>query len=178
MKAQKGLTLIELMVTIAIAMILLAVGVPAYDSMMSNNRSVASTNRLVGALKVARSEAINRGTSVSLCPRSSVGSFTCGSASDWANGLLLFTDGRGVGGAGTYSSSSEDLLNEWGELESSPTITSTVAYVRYSPTGERDTINSSSAITIQLQFADCKGKQVRTLTIDNTGYVSVGRASC
>lgn len=59
-----GFTLIEMMVTIAIAAILLAIAVPSYQGIIINNRISAQTNDFVSGLALARSEAIKRGTSV------------------------------------------------------------------------------------------------------------------
>ena len=62
----RGITLLELLVTLAVASILLTVAVPNMQVLVQNNRTVSSTNELVSALNVARAEAIKRGESVSL----------------------------------------------------------------------------------------------------------------
>ncbi len=104
MKTQSGLTLVELMVTLAVAIVLLAVGVPTYRSMVANNAIVAQTNGLVSALNLARSEAVKRGGFVAVCPKASadVAETDCGGNGDWANGWHLFTDDTSgsSGGAG------------------------------------------------------------------------------
>ena len=61
-----GFSLIELMVTISVLVILLAIGVPSFSQLLSSNRASALTNDLQFALKFARGEAIKRGAPVSL----------------------------------------------------------------------------------------------------------------
>lgn len=66
MKQQHGFTLIELMVTLAVLTILLTVGVPNFQSFMLKNRISTASNTLIGALNLARSEAIKRGVDVKM----------------------------------------------------------------------------------------------------------------
>jgi type IV fimbrial biogenesis protein FimT len=62
----RGFTLVELMVTLSIAAVLLAVGVPPFSRLIANNRMATQTNELVGALNLARAEAVRRGQPVSI----------------------------------------------------------------------------------------------------------------
>ena len=57
-RSQTGLTLIEIMVTLAVVAVTLSIGVPSFQSMASSNRMSSAANSLIGALNVARSEAI------------------------------------------------------------------------------------------------------------------------
>jgi type IV fimbrial biogenesis protein FimT len=104
MKRHSGFTLIELMVTLIIVSVLLTVGLPSLKSFMQGNQLVASTNELVSALHVARSEAIKLNGSVSIC-ESSDGS-TCATTGSWKNGWIVFVDS--ATGAGV---SPGDLVN-------------------------------------------------------------------
>jgi type IV fimbrial biogenesis protein FimT len=86
-----GFTLIELMIVIALAAILLGLGVPGFQQLMANNRITSLTNDFVTALSFARSEAIKRGRQVSMC-KSNDGA-TCDSTLAWNDGWIVFTDG-------------------------------------------------------------------------------------
>ena len=50
MKNNRGFTLTELLVTVAVLIVLLVVGVPEYRSMTENNRQVAAINKMVGVI--------------------------------------------------------------------------------------------------------------------------------
>jgi type IV fimbrial biogenesis protein FimT len=80
-----GFTLVELMVTLFIASILLAVGVPSFNRMMITSRVTAQSNELVAALNFARSEAIKRNVSMTLCRAAAANSDGCTSPTtgDW-----------------------------------------------------------------------------------------------
>ena len=60
----KGFTLLELLVTVSIAAILLAVGVPSYVTFIDNNRVTSQANDLLYSFNMARSEATKRGAEV------------------------------------------------------------------------------------------------------------------
>lgn len=85
-----GFTLIELMVTIAIAAIVLTMGVPSFLSLIQNNRMITVTNDFVTDLNLARSEAIKRSSRVTLCK--SADGATCIQEGDWSQGWIVFTD--------------------------------------------------------------------------------------
>jgi type IV fimbrial biogenesis protein FimT len=63
-RRQRGLTLVELMVTLAVAIVLLAVGIPAFNTLTARDISATTVNGLVTALQQARAEAISRGRRV------------------------------------------------------------------------------------------------------------------
>ena len=55
MRAQsRGFTLVELLVTLAVAAILLALATPSFADLLRANRLAAANNALVTALNVAR----------------------------------------------------------------------------------------------------------------------------
>lgn len=92
MKRKSGFTLIELVITIAIAAILLVVGVPAMYEFIQNNRVAAETNELVTAMNLARSEALRRQAPVAVCPSDNAwDTAACSNAEDdWDKGWLVY----------------------------------------------------------------------------------------
>jgi len=88
---RRGITLVELMVTIAIAAILMAVAAPAMTSFLLQGRISAHVNDLVGAINLARSEAVKRGGGVTICRSSDQAS--CSTATTgWEVGWIVFAD--------------------------------------------------------------------------------------
>ncbi len=86
----KGFTLVELAVTLAVAVIVLAIALPGYQSFVDNQRIRATTHRLVAHLQLARSESVKSGRRVALCPSSN--GTTCAEGFDWTAGFILFRD--------------------------------------------------------------------------------------
>jgi type IV fimbrial biogenesis protein FimT len=86
-----GFSLIELMITLAIAAIVLAAGVPAFGDLVQDNRLVTQINELVTDLNLARSEAIKQAAPVTVCKRNNAGT-GCNNAGSWQNGWIVFLD--------------------------------------------------------------------------------------
>lgn len=86
-----GFTLIELMITISIAAILLALAVPSFSALLKNNRLTAQTNSFKGALQYARATALSQNTTIQVCPIGVVGSTACGTS--WAVGWMVTIPG-------------------------------------------------------------------------------------
>ena len=62
-----GFTLVELMVTIFVAAILMAIAVPSFKNISASSRLTTTANSLVGALHAARMEAVKRNADVQFC---------------------------------------------------------------------------------------------------------------
>lgn len=88
---QHGLTLLELMVTVAIVAILGALAVPSFKTMIQANRTRTVASELMGMLNLARSEAARRGQPVSVCP-SSNGSSCSTTGTGWDSGWIAFVN--------------------------------------------------------------------------------------
>ena len=91
MKNNRGFTLIELMVTLAVIIVLLVVGVPNLKSFMQSNRLTSSTNLLVISLNLARSEAVKRGTVIKTCVNNTAQN-DCNNVVNWEHGWITFID--------------------------------------------------------------------------------------
>ena len=94
MKKHSGFTLIELMITLIIIGVLLVVGVPSLKTFMQGNQLIASTNELISAFHVARSEAIKLNASVTICESTNGTSCTDPETAtgDWDDGWIVFVD--------------------------------------------------------------------------------------
>lgn len=67
-RSNRGFTLIELMVTLTVMAILMAVGVPSFRNFVAGQKVKTVSHDLMTALVIARSEAIKRNASVTLAP--------------------------------------------------------------------------------------------------------------
>lgn len=86
-----GFTLVELIVTLAVAAILLAIAVPSFQATIQTNRMAANVNEFIGALNLARSEAVKRGVPVTVCKDGGGGS-ACVNSAQWETGWIVFAD--------------------------------------------------------------------------------------
>ena len=83
-----GLTLVELMITLAIASILITSAAPSFTASIQNTRMSTQINELHASLSLARSEAIKRNRNVTVCRSSNAASCT----GAWQNGWIVFVD--------------------------------------------------------------------------------------
>jgi type IV fimbrial biogenesis protein FimT len=89
-RKDRGFTLVELLIAVAVAAILLGIGVPSFSRVLNTTRLSDASNTLLASMKRARSEAIKRNGRVTLC-KSSDG-VTCASAGGWEQGWIMFHD--------------------------------------------------------------------------------------
>jgi len=85
-----GFSLVELMVTLAVASILLVVAIPSFTNLRLGNALSAQANEMLGTLDFARSEAIRLNIPVTLCRAASATATACAGASGtWQSWLVL-----------------------------------------------------------------------------------------
>ncbi len=88
-----GFTLVELLVTMAIAAILLAIGVPSLMGFLADQAAAASADELAEGIRLARTEATKRGMPVTICASQNISdaSPTCSGAADdgWLTGWII-----------------------------------------------------------------------------------------
>lgn len=82
----RGFSLIEVLVVMAIAAVLLGVGVPNLQQYIITSRLASASNEFFTALNVARSEAVRRGAQVVLVTNGAANS------RDWTPGWTMFVD--------------------------------------------------------------------------------------
>ena len=94
---QEGVTLIELLVTLSVVAIIVAIGVPALRDFFATNHMSAATNDLVTSLHLARSEAVKRETLTRMCPSASWDQPNpdCTDGGNLADGWIVIADPDG-----------------------------------------------------------------------------------
>lgn len=110
----RGFTLVELMITIAVAAVMLAMAVPSFTRMLANTRQTSATNSLLNAFEYARNSALRGGQPVTVCPIANPTDTSC--SADWNTGwgvvsapaggssVLLLSGGLGARGVSVTAS--------------------------------------------------------------------------
>ncbi len=88
---ERGLTLIEMILVVAIGSFIFGVAVPAFSGAIERNKAAIAINWIVAAIHYTRHAALVHRTMTTLCP--STNQRTCGGR--WHNGILVFTDRNG-----------------------------------------------------------------------------------
>lgn len=141
--------MIELMIVLVIAGILLGLATPSFSSVIRNNRLTTEANKLITSFNVARSEAIKRRGTVTVCPSSDQG--TCNGDS-WDDGWIVLED------------ATNEVLQVFTPMKGSPTIVSSAASVQYTAAGF---LAGGAAVTIGICMAG--GDEGRQINITATG---------
>lgn len=174
MKKHSGFTLIEVVITLAVIAVLVALTVPSFRGTIQNNRATAQANELVSALNLARGESIKRGAPVTVCASTNTVSATptCSGVNDWATGWVAFTDNNATGAPSVGT-----VLQVWEPLEGNPTLASgggtATPFVRFAASGR---VTPTTMFTLTLP--DCTGNQRRQIDVAPMGRVSVNSMAC
>lgn len=164
----RGFTLLELMVTLAIAAILVAIAVPNFTAFLQNSRLAGRVNEAVTMMNYARSEAVKRNGPVTVCSRAS--DTACANSTNWDDGILVFADADGDGAVGDVG----DILQVMQSLGGDNTLRSSVDSVTYRANG----VTGANA---SFRLCDERGTEsARTIDISTLGRVAttVGADSC
>lgn len=140
MKSQIGVTLIELIITLAVAAILTSLALPSFRQAMVSNRLTSINNEFMGAINFVRAEAIKRGQSITLCKSTTGNACSTVNTTFWENGWIAFADNNANGDLDV----GEAVLQVWPSLPQLYTLRSTTFsdFIRYTPQGATTTTGS------------------------------------
>ena len=86
----RGLTAIELLTTVAVAIILVAVGIPGMRGMLVRQEVTVAVTEVMTHLQLARISAVTSGHRIVMCPTDD--GRQCADTFEWAGGFMVFED--------------------------------------------------------------------------------------
>ncbi len=161
MNKHTGFTLIELMVALAVFAITVTFAIPNFREFIQNNRLISQTNDVSSTLHLARSEAVKRKLTISICGSSN--GTSCNSSS-WEQGWIVFSD---VDADGVVDAGTDEILRVVGALSGANTLR-TVSFT----SNARVQYNSQGGIDSSGSFKICDTRGVgnaRAVNINITG---------
>ena len=179
MSAQRGFTLLELMIVVAIAAVLMALAGPGLRSFFLSGARGDAAAALYGAMVQARAEAISRNNTVTLCPRAAGTSASypqCGSGStaSWAHGWVTYRDSA-PNTTGSKPTVAADILSIGEPIDGAlkylvdPASTSVV---QFEPSGR---LSASSRVNLRLCKTGDSSFDGRRVSIDPNGRIRLSR---
>lgn len=171
MKQFVGFTIIELMITVALAAVVLTLGVPAFQGLSERNRLTSNINSFVASLALARSEAVKRKQRVIVC--ASTDGVSCANNGKYETGWIVYVESSNPLNT-NRDVNNEELLWVNEALANNLTLRATVPFVnhvQYLSTGQTSGLGNGS---IKL----CKDNLVnkaRMITIIKSGRVHLAK---
>ncbi|GBL04702.1 GspH/FimT family pseudopilin [Glaciecola sp. KUL10] len=159
---QKGVTLLEMMITVAILAIVLTVVAPNVQGILIKNRAVATMNELSTVIQYARNSAIDEQANAVFCPSSD---FTSCST-NWRHPKMVFIDQNNDG----ERDANEVLLVATESLNSTMTFTSTSDVISFEDSGA-----SSAQTIIKLCHTSNNAQYARQIEISLQGRVRLSQ---
>lgn len=172
---QAGLTMIELLITLAVLAVVLAIGIPSFEGLLASTRVTNATNELLSAFAQTRSEAIRRGQRVTMCI--SANGIQCTNAGNWEQGWIIFSDATRAGNVANVDAGEVIIQNNRVSL-AGITIQGAAAlprYISFSSDGQSRTlagaIQAGNIEVCSTSTALSDNNRARRLLINGSGQV-------
>jgi type IV fimbrial biogenesis protein FimT len=166
-RAMAGFTLIEIIATMTIAGVLLAIGVPSFKYVTSANRASGEINGLLGDMQFARGEAIKEGQNVTICAANAAGT-QCSGTTSWNTGWLVFQDTGTLG----IIDGTDFVLKMQKTFSGTDTLASDYGITGVTFSREGFTSSLPGAVTFTLHTAPVNANYTRCLSATIVGALS------
>lgn len=148
--SNRGFTMIEMMVSIAVLLILAMIAVPSFREASLSSQLRSAANDFIASANFARSEAIKRGNAVTLCV--SADGLSCGTGG-WEQGWIVLS--------GTNVLQHESAAPNGFKVSAA----GSVATLIFQPIG----VGATAATLTVCRATPTVGSQERVVTVDATG---------
>jgi type IV fimbrial biogenesis protein FimT len=180
-RRSRGFTMMELLVTLAVAGVLLGLGVPAFRDFMRNGRLTGAANELLITMVSARNEAVRRQLVVSVCPSTTPDQTSAVCSTSATQGYIAFID------------TNSNCLRDGAEVADVNNVVANVVFhslvtakknsdcISFAANGFRRVVGGTPA-TMHAMFCDVRGN-TRTYPLSTISYarglevMPTGRAS-
>ena len=160
----RGLTLIELLITLAVAAVLLGIAVPTMAAFLAESRITAKSNVVMAHVQYARHSAITLRANVVACPGAD--HLGCNGSNRWDLGWIVFIDRNNNG----RPASPDDLLRIIPAEQQLLIHSAGRTRVRFQPTG------GAFGTNLTIRVCDPSGRaQPRAVVVSNPGRARVTR---
>ena len=164
-----GFTIIEMIITVALLAVMLAVAVPGFANFFQSNNLATTSNRFVSSIMLTRSEAVSRNATVIMC-NTNAANTQCATNGLWESGWAVWVD---LDNGGLSDIDANELIQTEEAMPAGYTLRATTYsnIITFAPTGEASGDLSSAADTFRL----CDNTQ-NAANSRSINFNAVGRA--
>lgn len=180
-RRMSGFTVVELMITLVIGAILLAIAIPNFTSMVHTSRAQSMADDFASALNFTRTESLKLATRVTIC--ASKDGATCSGA--WNEGWIVFQDYAATDKDAPVLAKSgvTNLLKTTGKAKLGSAITvkssgTDQTYIRFTRLGALSKGDNTAGFEVNMKVTGCKGMNAKKVSVSLAGMVRINPDKC
>ena len=164
----RGFTLVEMLITVAIATILAAIALPSFREFLIRQNTIEIANDLVGSLNTARIEAVKRGLKVRVVPAD---------GSSWSSGWKIDADtANNSFASGTTAVTTHPAIADTYALQGAAAGTGgSNSQIVFSATGAISPVTSTYEFNVCRPSTAADSTQSRRVSVSSSGSVTTHR---